>query len=344
MHAEKSNPDKANEMFRAVSESPSITLKALANYNLCLFEMNSGQYLKARTRAYKTIALTGAVAPDYKWALTLERNCQFLAAEAIARQTLSLSDADKELPRQLWYHENEKDPLTGLNEAELQKVLSAGIERFNAGLLAPQIQLVESIAGSPALARWAVICNGPGIEELMARFASNTGIDVKWTRHTNNNSTIEQQPAGWNRSVYLFLPAATAQQVISTATGAVGLLAQINDTNSIIISDPTEYYTLSEHTRMLNEYSIWLWRKLLLMYSDDHRVANAHFVLGLLQEQKGQPSEAISEYKLVANRYAKTSLAPAAQLRSSRLKTGLRDYQAPAGTSNSLLNSTRKTN
>ena len=160
----------------------------------------------------------------------------------------------------------------------------------------------------------------------MARFASNAGIDVKWTRHTDNGSTNEQQPSDWNRSVCLYLPAATAQQVISIATGAVGLLAQINDTN-IIITDPIEYYVLSEHTHMLNEYSIWLWRKLLLMYGDDHRIANAHFVLGLLQEQKGQTSEAISEYKLVANRYAKTSLAPAALLHSSRLKTGLRDYQ-----------------
>ena len=325
--AQKSNPDKASEMFRAVSESPSITLKALANYNLCLLEMNSGQYLKARTRAYKIIALTGAIASDYKWALTLERNCQFLAAEAITRQVLSLSDADKDLPRQLWRREDEKDPLTGLNEVELQKVLSAGIELFNAGLLAPQIKSIESSTGSTAVTHWSVLCNGPGIEELMARFASNAGIDVKWTRHTENSSSTEQQPIGWNRSVCLCLPAATTQQVVSTATGSVGLLAQIDDTNGIIITDPTEYYTLSEHTRMLNEYSIWLWRKLLLMYSDDPRVANAHFVLGVLQEQKGQTNEAISEYKLVANRYTKTSLAPAAQLRSSRLKTGLRDYQ-----------------
>jgi tetratricopeptide (TPR) repeat protein len=324
--AQKSDPGKATEMFMAVSESQSITLKALANYNLCLLEMNSGQYLKARTKAYKALALTGAIASDYKWALTMEQTCQFLAAEAIARQALSLSDADKELPRKLWYHEEEKDPLAGLDEVELQKVLNAGIERFNTGLLAPQIKSVESIAGSPALARWSVVCNGPGIEELMARFASNAGIDVKWTRHTDNGSTTEQQPSDWNRSVCLYLPAATAQQVISIATGAVGLLAQINDTN-IIITDPIEYYVLSEHTHMLNEYSIWLWRKLLLMYGDDHRIANAHFVLGLLQEQKGQTSEAISEYKLVANRYAKTSLAPAALLHSSRLKTGLRDYQ-----------------
>ena len=192
---QKSSTDKAHEIFRAVSESQSVTLKVLANYNLCLLEMDSGQYLKARTRAYKTIALAGAIASDYKWALTLERNCQFLAAEAIARQTLSLSDADKELPRQLWYREDEKDPLTGLNEVELQKVLSAGIERFNAGLLAPQIQSIESGAGSPTLTRWSVVCNGPGIEELMARFASNAGIDVKWARHTDNSSTTEQQPS-----------------------------------------------------------------------------------------------------------------------------------------------------
>ena len=324
--AQKSNPDKANEMFRAVSESQSVTLKALANYNLCLLEMNSGQYLKARTRAYKTIGLTGAIASDYKWALTLERNCQFLAAEAIARQVLSLSDADKELPKQVWYREEEKDPLTGLNEVELQKVLNAGIERFNTGLLAPQIKSVESSTDSSAVAHWSVICNGPGIEELMARFASNAGIDLKWAQHTEDSSPTEQKPAGWNRSVCLYLPAATAQQVTSIATGAVGLLAQINDTNGIIITDPTEYYVLSEHTRMLNEYSIWLWRKLLLTYNDDHRIANIHFVLGVLQEQKGQTSEAISEYKLVANRYAKTSLAPTALLHSSRLKTSLRDY------------------
>jgi tetratricopeptide (TPR) repeat protein len=324
--AQKSSPDKAHEMFRAVSESRSIALKALANYNLCLLEMNSGQYLKARTRAYKTIALTGAIASDYKWALSLERNCQFLAAEAIARQSLSLSDADKDLPKQLWYREEEKDPLTGLNEVELNKVLNAGIDRFNTGLLAPQIQNIESSTGPSTLAHWSVVCNGPSIEELMARLASNAGIDVKLTKRTYNSSAAEQQFAGWNRPVCLYLPSATAQQVASIATGAVGLLAQFNDANAIVITDPTEYYTLSEHTRMLNEYSIWLWRKLLLMYSDDNRVSNTHFMLGLLQEQRGQSSEAIIEYKLVATRYAKTPLAPSALLNSSRLKTGLRDY------------------
>jgi tetratricopeptide (TPR) repeat protein len=326
--AQKSNADKSVEMLRAVSESRSIALRAIANYHISLLEMNSGQYLKARTRAYKAIALTAALAFDCEWALAIERDCQFLAAEAITRQVLSLSDADKNLPQQLWSHSTEKDPFMGLSETELYKVLNSGIEKINGGLLAPQVQAVDINPDSPALSRWSVVCNGPGIEELMARFASNAALDVKWARHADSNSKAESKPAnsGWNRPVTLYLPAATAQQVATTAAGAVGFLAKIDDTNTVIITDPAEYYALSEHTRMLNEHAIWFWRKLLLIYGDDKRIPNAHFALGVLHDQKGQINEAAAEYKLVANRYSQTPLAPFALLRSSRLKMGLQDY------------------
>jgi tetratricopeptide (TPR) repeat protein len=326
--AQKSNADKACEMLRAVSESRSIALRAIANYHISLLEMNSGQYLKARTRAYKAIALTAALAFDCEWALAIERDCQFLAAEAITRQVLSLSDADRNLPQQLWSHSTEKDPLMGLSETELSKMLNSGIERINGGLLAPQVQAVDINPDSPALSRWSVVCNGPGIEELMARFASNAALDVKWMRHADSNSRAESKPAGtgWNRSVTLYLPAATAQQVATTAAGAVGFLAKVDDANTVIITDPAEYYALSEHTRMLNEHAIRLWRKLLLMYGDDKRIPNTHFALGVLHDQRGQINEATAEYKLVANRYSQTPLAPFALLRSSRIKTGLRDY------------------
>jgi len=322
----KSSDDKAYEMFRDITQSQSITIKILANHNLCLLEMNSGRYLRARTRAYKTIALTGAIASDYKWALNIERDCQFLAAESIARQSLSLSDADKTLPKQLWNNPDQTDPLSGYDVSELQSALQAGTERLKSGLLAPQIQTIDSSSLSSALIRWSAACNGPGIDEFIARFASNAGMDIKWAKRIDDKSGNEQQPSGWNRSVILYMPASTAQQIISTAAGSVGLLAKFNDINNITIFEPSEYYDLSEHTHMLNEYAIWIWRKLMLMYSEDGRVANAHFVLGLLQEQKGQTSEAISEYKIVANHYAKTKLAPVALLHSSRLKTALRDY------------------
>jgi len=326
--SQKSKADKAGEILRAVSESRSIALRAIANYHISLLEMNSGQYLKARTRAYKAIALTAALASDCEWTLAIERDCQFLAAEAITRQVLSLSDADKNLPGQLWSNPTEKDLFMGLSETELYKALNSGIEKINGGLLAPQIQAVDINPDSPALSRWSVVCNGPGIEELMARFASNAGLDVKWSRHADSNSKAESKSSnsGWNRAVTLYLSAATAQQVATTAAGAVGFLAKIDDTNTVIITDPSEYYALSECTRMLNEHAIWLWRKLLLIYGDDKRIPNAHFALGVLQDQKGQINEATAEYKLVANRYSQTPLAPFALLRSSRLKMGLQDY------------------
>jgi tetratricopeptide (TPR) repeat protein len=138
----------------------------------------------------------------------------------------------------------------------------------------------------------------------------------------------------------LYLPSATTQQVIATAAGAVGLFARLDDAGlspdglsdtqavlgTITISDPAEYSSLSQHTKMLAEHAIWLWRKLLLMYGDDKRMANAHFALGVLEEQSGRVAEAIAEFKLVSTRYSQTAPAPFALLRSSRLKTSLRDY------------------
>jgi len=367
----KGDFDRANQTLKAVSESRSIALRVIANYHIALLEINAGQYLMARTRAYKAISLTSALSFDCEWALMLEQECHFLAAEAVTRQVLSLCDADKDLPRQLWSQPIEKDPLAGLNETQLQTILTSGIERLNGGLLAPQIHAVEPSPGSPGLNRWLVVCNGPGIEELMARFAANAALEVKWVRHTDAAAGTEQQTttrpspskSGWNRPVTLYLPAATTQQVVATAAGAVGLLAQLDNTRlgedaaevteeigapspaspakrgersqtgTATITDPTEYSALSEHTRMLNENAIWLWRRLLLMYSNDRRIPNAHFALGVLQDQKGQAAEAIAEYKLVANRYSQTPLAPFALLRSSRIKTDLRDY---AGASRDL--------
>jgi tetratricopeptide (TPR) repeat protein len=325
----KADFEKANQMFKVVSESRSIALKVIANYHSSLLESNSGQYLKARARAYKAISLASALTFDCDWAIAIERDCSFLTAEALTRQILSLCDADKELPKQLWSNFPQTDTLAALDETRLKEVLNLGIERLNRGLLAPQIQTVELNSASPALTRWSVICNGPGIEELMSRFASNASLDIKWVRNTDEIvKTGQANPNGnaMNRPVVLYLPSATAQQVAINAAGAAGLLARLDDVNTITITDPAMYSSLSEHTRMLDDHAVWLWRKLLLTYGSDPRTANAHFMLGVLHGQKEQFSEAMAEYKIVANRYPQNALAPYALLRSSRLKTALRDY------------------
>jgi tetratricopeptide (TPR) repeat protein len=64
----------------------------------------------------------------------------------------------------------------------------------------------------------------------------------------------------------------------------------------------------------------------LLKFPDDKRLANSHFALGLLYASKNQPTESTAEYKLVANQFIKSPLAPYALLNSSKVKNNLRDY------------------
>jgi tetratricopeptide (TPR) repeat protein len=77
---------------------------------------------------------------------------------------------------------------------------------------------------------------------------------------------------------------------------------------------------------LLIQDTISLWRKILLTFHNDQRIPNAHFALGLLHAQEGQITNAIAEYKLIANHFSQTALAPYALLNSSKLKANLHDY------------------
>jgi len=325
---DSSDLDQADQLFKAAADSRSPAVRTIANYHCCLLEMDRTQFLKARTRAYKAIATAQALTFDWQWAMSLERNCRFLAAEAITRNALSLCDADKDLPPELWRRRPQIDPFIGLSQTELRAVLSDGSQQLDKGVLSPQISRVEPKANLP---QWSVVCHGPSIEELLARLAANAGLDVRWTTSAPDSNISAPPTEGIRRrAVTLYMPGATTQQIVATAAGSVGLLARLDEKNTIEILNPTEYTVLSEHTLTLIEHAISLWQQLLLTYYDDERLPNAHFALALLQAQKGQVAEAISEHKLIANRFSLTPPAPFSLLHSSRLKTAIRDYPGAA--------------
>jgi tetratricopeptide (TPR) repeat protein len=336
----KPDLDQADQLFRAAAESRSPVLRTIANYHCCLLEMNNGEFLKARTRACRAIATIQSLTFDWQWALSLERDCHFLAAEAVTRNVLFLCDADKDLPPKLWHHRPQDDPFIGISESELRAVLTEGCRQMAKGTLSPQISPVEQQGNIP---QWSVLCSGPSIEELLSRFAANASLDLRWGGNNTPAQTeavrtrlgegkdgaaeaIETPSRSRRRAVTLYMPAATARQAVSTAAGSVGLLARFDDKATVEILDPAEYSSLSEHTSMLIDHAVALWQQLLLMYSDDQRLPNAHFALALLQVQQGRLTEAVAEYKLIANRFSLTNLALFALLHSSRLKTTIRDY------------------
>jgi len=315
--------EQASRLLVTISRSPSPAVRTVANFRLSLLEIRRKRYLRARTRAYNALALIKAVDFDDDWVLAFECDCHFLVAECLTRHILSLSHAESDLPDDLWAsHTALLDPFTGLNEAELRRSISSGSEHLGKGLLGPRIRKLTYPS------RWAVTSYGAPIEELLARFAAGAGLDVHWA--FDGPSALNSADALRLRPVSLYLPAATSQQIVLAAAGSVGLLAHPeNDPGKekVVIYDPTVYTSVREHISFLSQQAISLWQKFVLTFYSDQRLGNAHFAMGLLQSQTGRPTEAIAEYKLVANRFSQLELAPFALFHSSKVKSGLRDHQ-----------------
>jgi len=318
--------EQASRLLTMVSQSPSPVVRIVADYHLSLLEIQRKRYLRARTKAYNTIALIKSVDFNDDWALSFECDCYFLAAECLTRHILLLSNSDADLPGDLWGdHASSSDPFANLGEAELRNFLNSGSAHLGMGLLDPKVRRLENQSGLP---RWSVASYGASIEEMLGKFAAGAELDVHWgfegaSGPDLGGDSIRQRP------VSLYLPAATSQQIVLIAAGCAGLLAQLEDSpdkQKVTIYDPTEYSSLKQHISFLSQQAISLWQKFVLTFYSDKRVGNAHFAMGLLQSQIGLPTEAIAEYKLVANRFSQMSLAPFALLHSSKLKANLLDY------------------
>jgi tetratricopeptide (TPR) repeat protein len=318
--------EQANHLFTMACKSRSPAVRIVANYHLCLLEIQRKRFLRARIRAYNAIALIKAVDFDHDWALSFECDCSFLLAECLTRQILMLSSTNSDLPDDLWGTPTaSSDPFANLNEAELRKFLNSGSEHLNRGLLDPEIRKLDDQGGLP---RWSVSSYGAPVEELLAKFAAGADIDIQWAfRGTSGSNSAEGSLR--QRPVSIYLPAATSQQVALTSAGCAGLLADMegeSGSQKVTIYDPAEYSSLKQHISFLSRHAVSLWQKFVLTFYSDRRLGNAHFLMGLLYSRTELPMEAIAEYKLVANRFSEMSLAPFALLHSSKLKASLRDY------------------
>lgn len=310
--------EEADQMFNETDKSKSHIVALMTNYHRISIEMQRKQYLNARKRAYRVIALIAAVDIDTPIASALRSNCYFLIAEAMTRNVLSLSDNDSDLPGKFWSASTEIDPFADLDNEQLQRLLKSGDDYLTDALLTPQIRKITHENGTIL---WSALCNGASIEEFLARFASNAELDVSWIL-SDAKSTLQTRDIAHARPVVLYLPVANRQQLIAAAAGQVGLLAQIRDDNTITVYQPDKFSSLSQHISLLCDEAVSLWQRFLLTFQSDERIANAHFALGLLYARKGDIPEAIAEHKLVANKFSFSSLAPYALLHLSKLKSG----------------------
>ena len=311
------NTTQADAAFRTLSLSRPPILRALARYHQSLALIERGRFLEAAGKAYQCLALIEVVDYDKKWVGAVQQQCNFLAAEAFTRHLLSLRDADADLPTTLWTRHPNLDPFLSLEEPQVKVLLMAGSDQMNEALLSPQIRSAAD-AG-----RWTVACNGASIEELLARFASNAHLNIRWADAATgplDDDAVRRRP------VYLYMASATTEQILATVAGSVGLMVQMDGQDNVPICDPSTYTSLTDHMTLLTNESLSLWNRFLLTAEDDKRLANAHFAIGLLRALQDRQDEAAAEYRLVATRFPKDALAPHALLYSGKLKLALRDY------------------
>lgn len=302
--------------MKSVLKSRSPLVRVLANYHLCLQEMRHQQYLSARQRAYQAIALLDVVTPELTEIKQLRRNLHFIAAEAISHQVLMLSNQDECLPSYLWPDfETESSLLKDVDDQTLKTIIESGTSKLMQASVGPILEQGQQ----STIRSWRIICNGASVNELLSRFSAKANCDVRWAQGTGKTSFF-------SRPVHLYLADATDEEFAVITAGSVGLTAEIDDNDTIVINDPGIDSYMSEQLSSLRKEAISSWQRFLLEYDQDPLLGNVHFVLGLLKSGHLDKTEATAEFKMVAQRFYASPLAPDALVNSADLKRQLYDY------------------
>ena len=289
------------------SRSPIVRGSALLE--MASLDAAENQYLSARTRAYRAIALLGAADETGP----LQDACDFLIAEALTRKALAFFNDEENLPPSRL---PEQDPFAAVeSEQAVRAMVLAGVERLRYATFAPKVHLARGKQADRG-PRWTVTSTGAPLEELLCRVAGAADLTIDWQA---------VDPRTRNRPLTLCLSNATDHRAIEVACGATGLVARLAGAD-VSIHDPRALATSDRLQDLLVKEAISLWRRLFLRESDGKRLVYGHFALGILYEHAGDNAGALAEYRLLTQRHATSALAPHALLRCATVRIALHDY------------------
>jgi tetratricopeptide (TPR) repeat protein len=315
--------EQALTLLRQPAHSRFPVVRALARYHLGLAAIQQQQYLEAMGEVYQALALADALQGQRSWNETFKRSCRFLIAKAITLEALSLRETQEDWPASLWTPPSVLDLWGSLDDEPWRQALQSGVQTLGEASLGPRIEAVTETPETGGL--WKVVSNGAPLEEVVLRFAAQAKLNLTWSV-TSVSGTSTVDPATRRRPSFVYVTGATAQDALTQVAGAARLSVRVEPSGKMALVDPLNYRSLGEHIAGLRQQAMSLWIQLRLISQDQGAVPTTHFALGLLYEQNDQAPNAIAEYGLLVSRFPQSDLAPQALLRSSRLRTGLRDY------------------
>jgi tetratricopeptide (TPR) repeat protein len=300
--------EEARDGLLTVAESPSPLVRGVALLEMAAMSLADRQYLTARTEAYRSVASLGA-APG---TAALEDTCDFLAAEALTRKALGFYGADDLLPEA---DLSPPDPFASLpGERALRSALAAGVRQFEDA--ATGLRAERNVPAGGGVPQWSITSAGAALEEILHRLVGGSQVAVTWA---------SAEPPARRRAVRMAVRDVSAPRAIEVACGSVGLVARLTGEEALV-HDPRDLRSTPALRSLLAKEAESMWRRRLLQNREAARHAWAHFALGLLHEHGGETASAMAEYNLLAQAYTTSPLAPQAQLRTARIRIGLRDY------------------
>lgn len=298
---------EARDQLNLLTDSRSPLVRGLACFQVAVLDLEEGQYLSARTQAYRALAILGASPKGTQ----LESACDFLVAVALSRKALAFYSLDNDLPAAAI---PESKLFSALHsEDELRQFLSDGADRLAGAALGPKLDAVVNGKAGP---RWTVGCSGAPVEELLCRLTGSANVNVVWKN---------ADPAVRSRPLFMYGDELSDQRVIEVACGTVGLMARLGGTE-VAIHDPQGFASTADLRDLLLREAVSVWRRLLLRSSDAEQFAYGHFALGLLYECQNDKAGAMTEYQVLADRYPRSPLSPLARLRNASIRIDFKDY------------------
>ncbi|HUU10009.1 MAG TPA: tetratricopeptide repeat protein [Phycisphaerae bacterium] len=298
---------EAKDQLNLLTDSRSPLVRGLACFQVAVLDLEEGQYLSARTQAYRALAILGASQKGAQ----LESACDFLVAVALSRKALVFYSRDADLPAPVIPESSLFSTLH--SEDELRRVLSDGVDRLAGAALGPKLDAVVNGKAGP---RWTVACGGAPVEELLCRLTGSANVNIVWKN---------VDPAARDRPLFMYGDKLSDQRVIEVACGTVGLMARLSGTE-VTIHDPQGLASTADLRDLLLREAVSAWRRLLLRSSDAEQFAYGHFALGLLYECQNDKAGAMTEYQVLAGQFPRSSLSPLGRLRNASIRIDFKDY------------------
>lgn len=310
--------ERLGNIFTKLLTSKSPAIELLTNYHLIFIEMTNHNYLEARKRAYKALAILSPY-KDY-FSGDMEQNIYFVIAESLTNHVLEMADPHYELPGRLWTKNMRIESVPVMEQDKLIKFLLLGRDSLDKALFGPNIE-AETMPDGKVI--FDITSNNAPLNESLGIIANKANINLDWG---NCSADVRVEPVTMiRRGIRDFY----ACEIFCGYNGLVPIFSE----NNISIYNPSLYTNLNLHKKTLTTQAISVWRRYLVRYHDRKRMANVHFAMAKLYELSGNLPTALAEYKLIFNRFPHHDTASYAIYESSKIKAKLGDF---AGVKNDL--------